>query len=230
MAGMKAEWYLTRGSGAVALILLTLSLILGVAQIGRLASRRWPRFAVAGLHRTSSLLAVVFLTVHILTAVLDSFAPISPADAVLPFAGSYRPVWLGLGALAFDLLLAVIATSLVRTWLGHRTWRTVHWLAYGMWPIAVLHGLGTGSDVRQAWMSVVYIACTGGVLLAVFVRAAIGWPAHAARRTLAASTAAAFVLGVVMWLPSGPLGAGWARRAGTPVRLLAPATRRAGRA
>jgi sulfoxide reductase heme-binding subunit YedZ len=143
---MRAEWYLTRGSGAVALMLLTLSLILGVAQIGRLASRRWPRFAVDGLHRSSSLLALVFLGVHILTAVLDTFAPISLIDAVVPFIGAYRPVWLGLGAVAFDLLLAVIATSLIRVWLGRRAWRTVHWLAYAVWPIAVLHGLGAGSE------------------------------------------------------------------------------------
>jgi sulfoxide reductase heme-binding subunit YedZ len=229
VAGVKADWYLTRGSGAVALILLTITVVLGVAEIGRLASRRWPRFAVDGLHRSSSLLAFVFLTIHILTAVIDSFAPISLADAFVPFIGAYRPLWLGLGAVAFDLLLAVALTSVVRVRLGHRAWRAVHWLAYASWPIAVLHGLGTGSDVRQSWMSVVYLVCGVAVLVAVFVRSAIGWPSYAARRVLAATSAAAFALALVVWLPGGPLSPGWARRSGTPTRLLAPTDRPTGR-
>ena len=226
---MKTDWYLTRGSGAMVLILLTVTIVLGIAEVGRLASRRWPRFAVDGLHRTSSLLALIFLTVHILTAVLDSFAPIALADAFVPFVGAYRPVWLGLGAVACDLLLAVTLTSVVRMRLGHRAWRAVHWLAYGSWPIAVVHSMGTGSDVHQGWLAVVYVTCIGAVLLAVFARAAIGWPTHAARRAVAVSTASAFVIGVVVWLPSGPLSRGWARRSGTPRQLLAPTRRPAGR-
>ena len=226
---MKADWYLTRGSGAVALILLSLTVILGVAEIGRVASRRWPRFAVDGLHRSASLLAVVFLTIHVLTAIIDSFAPISVLDAFIPFVGTYRPLWLGLGALSLDLLLAVAVTSLLRRWVGHRVWRAVHWAAYAGWPIAVLHSLGTGSDVHHGWMTVVYVGCTAAVLAAVIIRAAVGWPTLAGRRILAAAGAAAFVAGVVIWLPLGPLSAGWARRAGTPTRLLAPRSRPAGR-
>ena len=95
---MKSYWYLTRASGTVSLILLTAALVLGILSTGRVHSRRWPRFVVDGIHRSSSLLAVAFLTVHVLTAVLDSFAPISLADAFIPFAGTYRPLWLGLGA------------------------------------------------------------------------------------------------------------------------------------
>ena len=84
--GPSAYWYLTRASGAVALILLTLSVVVGVAAIGRVKTDRWPRFAIDGIHRTGSLLALAFLIVHIATAVLDSFAPIRLVDAVIPFA------------------------------------------------------------------------------------------------------------------------------------------------
>ena len=83
---MKTYWYLTRASGAVALILLTLTIVIGIAAVGRAQSRRWPRFAVDAQHRSTSLLAFVFLIVHIATAVLDSFAPISLTDAVIPFS------------------------------------------------------------------------------------------------------------------------------------------------
>ena len=112
--GPSAYWYLTRSTGAVALILLTLALALGVVDVRRWSSETWPRFVVDSLHRNVSLLALAFLCLHILTAVLDSFAPISLVNAVIPFTGTYRPFWLGLGALSFDLILAVIVTSLLR--------------------------------------------------------------------------------------------------------------------
>ncbi len=221
--GPSLDWYVTRASGMVALVLLTAALVLGIAAIARLRGPGVPRFVIDGIHRTVSLLAVVLLLVHILTSVLDSFAPISLVDAVIPFVGSYRPFWLGLGAVAFDLLLAVAITSLIRQRLGHSTWRGVHWLAYACWPVAILHGFGTGSDVHQTWMLLITIACIGAVLAAVVIRVAIGWPENARLRLGMLGVAGAFALGLLIWLPSGPLGKGWARRAGTPPTLLTPA-------
>jgi DMSO/TMAO reductase YedYZ heme-binding membrane subunit len=223
--GPSAYWYLTRASGTVALILLTASVVLGVAAIARLRGPGVPRFVVDGVHRTASLLAVAFLVVHILTAVLDSFASISLVDAVIPFAGSYRPLWLGLGAVAFDLLLAVAITSLVRARVGHSAWRGIHWLAYAAWPVAVVHGFGTGSDVHQTWLIAINVACIIAVLAAVTGRAMIGWPANVRLRIGALGAAAGFALGLLVWLPGGPLGKGWARRAGTPTSLLSHSAR-----
>ena len=108
----------------------------------------WPRFVLDALHRNVSLLVLAILAVHIGTSVLDSFAPIRLVDAVVPFVSAYRPIWLGLGALAFDLLLAVLITSVLRRQFGHRAWRLVHWLAYVSWPVAVVHGLATGTDAK----------------------------------------------------------------------------------
>jgi DMSO/TMAO reductase YedYZ heme-binding membrane subunit len=218
--GPSSYWYLTRSTGAVSLILLTLSVALGVAGVRRWSSPRWPRFVLDSLHRNVSLLAVAFLLAHILTAVLDSFAPISLTDAIIPFGGSYRPFWLGLGAIAFDLLLAVAATSMVRRRLGYDSWRAIHWLAYACWPVALLHGLGTGSDVKSAWLLALNIVCLGVVALAVGVRAIAGWPDRARVRSAALGATAVFVLFLVLWLPGGPLGEGWARRSGTPTPLL----------
>jgi methionine sulfoxide reductase heme-binding subunit len=228
MAGMTAYWYLTRSTGAVALVLLTASVVIGIAAIGRFSTVRWPRFAVDGAHRSVSLLAVAFLAIHIVTAVLDSFAPISLINAVIPFTGTYRPLWLGLGALSFDLLLAIAITSAVRQRVGHGAWRAIHWLAYAAWPIAVLHGFGTGSDASQSWMLALEAICITAVLLAVFVRAIIGWPENLRLRLGAIGSAAAFALGLAVWLPSGPLGKHWARRSGTPASLLAPSSARGG--
>ena len=219
-AGPSLYWYLTRATGAVALLLLTLAIVLGVIDVERWSTPRWPRFVVDSLHRNVSLLAMVFLVLHILTSVLDGFASISITDAFVPFVGSYRPFWLGLGAVAFDLILAVILTSLLRARMGFATWRAVHWLAYASWPIALVHGFGTGSDASSAWLLVLSIACMAVVLAAVLTRVIAGWPENIRLRGAALGGAGAFSLFVVLWLPSGPLGSEWARRSGTPTALL----------
>jgi predicted ferric reductase len=172
-ASTKALWYLSRGSGVVSLVLLTVSTVLGVTTAMRWATARWPRFIVEGLHKNASLLSVVFLAIHIATAVLDGYVPIRWIDAVVPFAGQYKPLWLGLGAVVFDLLLAVIVTSLLRVRVGYRVWRAVHWAAYACWPIAVVHGLGTGSDSGQRWMQIIDIVAIAAVAAAVFARSVV---------------------------------------------------------
>ncbi|MGH2916180.1 MAG: ferric reductase-like transmembrane domain-containing protein [Solirubrobacteraceae bacterium] len=226
--GPSLYWFVTRASGAVALVLLTAAVVIGIAAIGRLRAPGVPRFMVDGIHRTTSLLAVVFVVVHVVTSVLDSFVSISLVAAVIPFGSGYRPLWLGLGAVSFDLLLAVSATSLLRARLGRDIWRAVHWLAYAAWPVAILHGFGTGSDARHTWMLAIDVACIAATLAAIVARAMIGWPDHLRARIGALGVAAAFSIGLAVWLPAGPLGKGWARRSGTPATLLSQA--RGGRA
>src|SRR5690349_19430567 len=195
-AGPSAVWYLTRGTGLVSLLLLTASVVLGVLQVQRWAPPGSPRFVVVTLHRAVSLLVVVLVCVHVLTAVLDTFAPIRLVDAVLPFAGAYRPLWLGLGALAFDLLIALTVTSVLRRRLGLRAWRGVHWLAYACWPVALVHGWGTGSDTKTAWMLAITLACAAAVLAAVAWRAATAGPAHKRARRASLGAAAVAVAAV----------------------------------
>jgi DMSO/TMAO reductase YedYZ heme-binding membrane subunit len=220
-AGPSALWYLTRSSGAVALILLTVAVALGVLDQLRWRIPGAPRFVVDALHRNVSLLALAFLGVHIVTSLLDSYAPIRIVDAVVPFISSYRPIWLGLGALASDLLIAVAITSVVRRRFGYRAWRLVHWLAYAAWPIALVHTLGTGSDVKPGWMLVLSLVCAAVVALAVAARIAAADRSHGGRRLAATAGLVASAGALAVWLPLGPLGSGWARRAGTPASLLA---------
>jgi predicted ferric reductase len=219
-SGPSIYWYLTRSTGAMALLLLSIAVALGVIDVERWSTPRWPRFVVDSLHRNVSLLALAFLVAHILTSVLDSFAPIGLIDAFVPFVGSYRPFWLGLGAVAFDLILAVIATSLLRQRMGFATWRAVHWLTYASWPIALLHGFGTGSDVNTSWLLVLSVVCVAFVVAAVLARVFTGWPENLRIRGFALGGAGAFSLFLVLWLPQGPLGSEWARRSGTPPSLL----------
>ncbi len=216
----RVYWYLTRGTGAAALVLLTVSVVLGLLGTLRVSGARWPRYLIESAHRDVSLLVLAVLAVHIVTTVLDSFAPIAITAAVIPFISSYRPVWLGLGAVAFDLLLALVITSLVRRRLGYARWRAVHWLAYASWPVAVLHGLGTGSDSRLWWMLVLTAVCVGAVAAGVVARLARAERTVKGVQAPGLAVCAGLVVGIAVFTVVGPLQRGWARRAGTPTRLL----------
>lgn len=165
-----ALWYAARGTGMVALMLLTATVVLGVMGPLRTSTRSLPRFAVALLHRNIALLTLVFLVVHIGSSVVDRYAGIGWMDALVPFGSVYRPFWLGLGAAAFDLLIALIVTSLLRPWINQRLWRAVHWLAYACWPVAMVHALGTGTDAWHGWTLLVTLGCLGAVAVATVIR------------------------------------------------------------
>jgi len=138
----------------------------------------------------------------------------------VPFTTAYRPLWLGLGALALDLVVALTVTSLLRQRIGHGVWRTLHWTAYACWPIAFVHGLGAGSDARAGWVQVVDLACLAAVLVALGWRLASNMQVDPAPRVAGAITSGVAVVAVLAWAATGPLQPGWARKAGTPASLL----------
>ena len=171
-------WFATRGAGVVSLVLVTVVVVLGITSAMRAQSPAWPRFVTTGFHRNLALMTLVFLAVHIITAIVDPFTALG-VKALIPFASSYRTVWLGLGAVALYLLIAIIVTSLLRPLFGYRAWRAVHWLTYAMWPIALVHGFGTGTDRGFTWMLAVDGLCIIAVAMAVLWRtgrpAPTGW-------------------------------------------------------
>lgn len=214
-------WYTTRGAGTVTLVLLTISVVLGLLTSAKWQPRSAPRFLASGLHRNISLLALAMLVVHVVTAVIDPFAKLGITDAIIPFTSSYRRFWLGLGVVAAELLVAITITSLVRLALGHRNWKLIHWTAYACWPLAVVHGFGTGTDAATTWMLAITNACVGATLIALAVRLAAGWPSRLAVRVAGALIAVGVTVWVAVWVQTGPLQHGWARIAGTPANLLA---------
>jgi methionine sulfoxide reductase heme-binding subunit len=196
-------WYATRATGLVSLLLLTASVLLGILVAGRFASPRWPRFLTMGLHRNISLLAVAFLVMHVGTTVLDSYTSIPLAAAFIPFASGYRRAAVGLGAVALDLLVALIVTSVGRMRLGHRSWRLVHWCGYACWPVAVVHALGAGTDAHRSWAAGLTVAILALVAAAAAWRALQRWPE---RRLLRLGLITAAAVGVPAVLGAGGLG------------------------
>jgi predicted ferric reductase len=163
-------WYATRASGIVTLILLTLTMVLGLATTNRARARNWPGFAQQEIHRRISIMAVVFLAIHVVTSILDAYVHIGWFAIVVPFASPYSRFWVGLGAIALDLMLAVFISSLVRAHLKPGTWRGIHWLAYASWPIALAHTFGMGTDSSEHWVIALGVLCVLSVGVALIWR------------------------------------------------------------
>ncbi|HRW19031.1 MAG TPA: ferric reductase-like transmembrane domain-containing protein [Dermatophilaceae bacterium] len=167
-----ALWYLNRGTGVVLLVLYTATVLLGV--LARSGSgpgpRWWPRFATQGLHRSLTLLSTLLLAAHVTSAVLDDYVDIDWRDAILPVGGSYRPLYLGAGALALDLLLVIVVTSLLRKRIPDRAWRWLHLLAYPSWLASVVHTIGIATDIRAPWLVWSLVGCVGMVVFAAVLR------------------------------------------------------------
>jgi len=181
----QALWFASRSCGLVTLLLLTLVVVLGALHTGRAATRSWSRLAMHGLHRNLALLTLVFVTVHVASAIIDPYAGIRWLDAVAPFVSSYHPVWTGLGALAADLLVALVVTSLIRTRMPWKLWRGLHGAAYALWPVALVHGWGIGGvDSARGWVLAVDGICVLAVVAAITVRALARHPDTEARQTV----------------------------------------------
>jgi sulfoxide reductase heme-binding subunit YedZ len=165
-------WYLNRSTGVVLLVLLTLSVVLGVLAMGGRPGRGLPRFVTQSLHRNLALLSVLALVVHVVSAVADTYVDIRWWQAIVPVGATYLPLWLGLGTLALDLMAVIVLTSLLRSRLGHRSWRVVHLLSWVAWGFSVAHSIGIGTDLKSATgLAVVPVfACVVAVVAALLLR------------------------------------------------------------
>jgi sulfoxide reductase heme-binding subunit YedZ len=162
-------WAFGRASGIIALLLFTVTVVLGIVNRSGRPLPGLPRIGVALLHRNAALLASVFLVLHVGTLLFDSYAKLNPIDIAVPFLGAFKPFWQGLGTVAFDLVLAIIVTALLRRRIGQRVFRFVHASTYAMWPIAVVHAVGNGTDGT----SPLFLVLAGASVLVV--AAAVGW-------------------------------------------------------
>ncbi len=160
-------WYTTRASGIVSLLLLTAVMVGGIMTATRVGGGTVPRFAVAEVHRRISLIAMIFIILHIATTIVDSYVNVGIVSALIPFTSQYKPIKVALGTVAFDLMLAITVTSLIKQRISHSLWRTIHWASYLAFPIAVIHEILIGTDFRFAWMILLTAGCVSAVGLAL---------------------------------------------------------------
>jgi len=195
------DWYAVRASGIAAYILLTLVVLVGVGLAGRFRFPGWPRFGIEDIHRFGALLAALLLWTHIVTTAIDAYMPFSLVDLLVPFAGPYRPAWMGLGILAAELLAVLAIANRARRRLSHRTWRRLHYLNFLAWAGATAHGIGAGTDRHEPWVVAIYVAGAGCVSAAVAMRLTRVVGARV-RPTLAGMAGAAVALALAA-LPAG---------------------------
>jgi sulfoxide reductase heme-binding subunit YedZ len=178
----QALWALGRGTGITALAFLTLSLGLGIATRSGRRLAALPRFAVADVHRFAALAGTLLIAMHLTTLFFDPYAQLRLLDFVIPFGGLYRPLWLGLGTVAVDVLIVVIVSSLLRHRLGARTFRVAHWATYALWPMALAHALGNGTDSGRIWFLTFAACCALFVAAAVMCRLRADFVEYADKR------------------------------------------------
>lgn len=182
MTTTDALWYLGRGTGIVALVMFTLTVLLGIITRSGRPVLGIRRFGVAELHQTASLTGVGLILVHVGTLLFDPWAQLRLVDTVLPFMAGFRPLWQGLGTLAVDLLAVLTVSSLLRHRIGPRLFRALHWTAYAMWPLAMVHALGTGTDAATSWFRGLALGCAAAVLLALTWRTSTRFAERGMRR------------------------------------------------
>ena len=168
LAAFAVDWYAARAAGVVAYLLVSAAVALGLLLAGKDRVERWPKFAVADIHRFAGLLAGIFIALHLFWLGLDSQSNLTAKSIVIPFISSYRPFWTGLGIVAAELLLALAVTNHYRKRLRYSTWRRLHYLNFAVWGVATLHGLGAGTDSRSSAFLIMYSVSVGviGVLAA----------------------------------------------------------------
>jgi methionine sulfoxide reductase heme-binding subunit len=170
------DWYAARAAGVVAYLLLSAIVVLGITMAGKKKLHRWPRFAVEDVHRFGGILVGSFLVIHIVTIAIDAWLPFSIASIIVPFTSTYKPLWVGLGIVAAELLLALAVTNKLRNArISYRFWRRAHYLNFAVWAAATVHSLGSGTDRTTPWL----IALEGAAIASVSI--AIAWRVLARR-------------------------------------------------
>ena len=164
-------WYMTRAAGFVAYLLLFSSVSLGLFLTGGLPGRL-QRFQTYDLHRFVALLALGVTLFHVLIVLPDQFIAFSPADLLLPFGSPYRPLYMAPGVFSLYMLVVVIGSFYLRKLVSYRVWRYVHFSTFAAFGLALLHGIGAGSDSGTAWASLLY-GLTGVFVMGLFVRRAM---------------------------------------------------------
>jgi methionine sulfoxide reductase heme-binding subunit len=158
------DWYAARAGGVAAYVLLTLNVSIGLLMTGKKTMKHWPRFALEDVHRFTGILTGTFVVLHITTVAIDSYLPFSPLSLAVPFISTYRPIWIGLGIVAAELLLALAITNHYRnTKLSYRTWRRWHYVNFGVWTAATFHSIGSGTDRSTTWLLAIDAVAVGTV-------------------------------------------------------------------
>lgn len=209
----KFLWYTSRATGVIALILLGTVVTLGILTASKSTPIGIGKFIGPDLHRRLSISTLVFLVAHIVSAILDPFVTVGLGASLIPFAAKYRPLWVGLGTVSFDLLLVIVATSVVRHRFNHGIWKKIHYLSWVVVTLVLFHALGTGSDAHIKIVEAIYVLFVLAMGGAGIYRAYREYGLAKGQKVIASASLVLVPVALLGWAVNGPLKAGWAKSA-----------------
>lgn len=209
----KFLWYTSRATGIIAMVLLGVVVTLGILTASKSTPLGLGKFIGPDLHRRLSISTLVFLVAHIISAILDPFVTVGIGASLIPFAAKYRPLWVGLGTTSFDLLLVIVATSVVRHRFNHGIWKKVHYLSWVVVTLVLFHALGTGSDAHIKLVEGIYVLFVLAMGGAGIYRAYQEYGLAKGQKIVAGASLFLVPIALLGWALNGPLKAGWAKSA-----------------
>ena len=199
----EALWAYGRSSGVVSLLLFTLVAVLGIVATSGRPVLGLSRTTLTRVHRSSAVLALLFLAVHVLTLTLDSYALLHVADWFLPFRAERDTFAYGLGTVAADLVLVTVLSGILRRWLPGRVFRWLHAAAYLSFGFGWFHSLLSATDGPEAWYMAVLAVSALGVLAAGIWRLSPRFHQNAGSRRMALRGSAAARTGASQLVGNG---------------------------
>lgn len=163
-------WYLARSGGIVAWGLLSLSMFWGLALSSRFLGKRPKPNWMLDLHRFLGGLALIFVAIHVVALIFDTYVTFGLVDVLVPFAGSYHPAAVAWGIIAMYLMLAVEVTSLLRKRMSKRWWRGIHYLSFPVFGLSTVHLLWVGTDRTTTLMRFGVLATVTVVTASTMIR------------------------------------------------------------
>jgi predicted ferric reductase len=179
MGNIALTWLGIRASGITAWGLLTAVVLWGILLRTQLLGRFAHPMKLLDLHRWLGAVAMMFLVVHMVLLMVDSFMKFSIWDVLIPGLAPNEPIAYGLGAIAFWLILPVTFVGRIRAKLGQagNAWfKRAHFLAYAAWPVATAHYVLAGTDALTDWSLALLFAATALVVMALLARGFVPAP------------------------------------------------------
>lgn len=152
----RTPWYLSRSAGTVGYLLLASSTVWGLVLSSKIVKDTVPAALSLAMHNILSWLAIAFTSVHMVSLLFDNFFSYKLSDLLIPFVGPYEPGWVGLGVIAFYLMLLTSISFYFRKQIGQKRWRSLHYLTFGVFVLGTIHGAMAGTDSGNLGMQMMY--------------------------------------------------------------------------
>jgi predicted ferric reductase len=161
----KAFWFLSRATAISSYIVLWISMMLGLLMTSQLASKGTNQAAIYEMHKFTSILGLSFAGLHALLLLGDQYLHFGLANILIPFSTTfYRPLWVGLGQVAFYVWLILITSFYIRRQITKTGWRLIHYASFATFLLALCHGITSGTDSGQISMQGFYWV-SGGLFI-----------------------------------------------------------------